>query len=91
MHQMSQNNDAIRVNAMRSLVCSVLSGVAAGGAHGAPSGVLFAAMQAQGATLSQYGKLMTALAEQKLLVSQHDVVHLTDLGHATLARMNQMH
>jgi len=50
-----------QVQALRMIVDAVLDSIRAAGDMGAPSGVLYAALNAQGCTLSQYQSLMSAL------------------------------
>jgi hypothetical protein len=87
MQLVSQTNSAVVNKALQSIIRSALNGVAAGGADGAPNGVLYAAMQTQGATFSQYGQLIAALKDQHLVTEELDVLYLTDLGRDTLARL----
>lgn len=50
-----------QMNALRAIVVAVTEAVRAAGATGAPGGVLYAALMAQGCTLNQFESLMGAL------------------------------
>ena len=57
-----------QVRAIAQVSLGVLEAVEAAGDQGAPGGVLYAAMQAQGATLTQFQSLMGTLTRPGYLV-----------------------
>ena len=50
-----------QIQALRLIVSATLEAVQAAGPSGAPGGVIYAALMAQGASLSQYQSLMASL------------------------------
>lgn len=52
---------ATQREALALVVSAVLEAIGAAGAHGAPAGVLYAGMMAQGCKLTQFTSLMSAL------------------------------
>ena len=59
---MTQTNlTAQQARALRLIVDVVVDAVKAAGDHGAPGGVIYAALMGQGCSLSQYESLMGAL------------------------------
>jgi hypothetical protein len=53
--------NANQVKAVQLVCSAILEAVKAGGDHGAPGGVIYAALMTQGCTLEQYEGLMGAL------------------------------
>lgn len=52
-------------NPLALILDAIVESIAAAGAHGAPGGVLYSALMAQGCTLDQFQQLMTLLLAQK--------------------------
>lgn len=71
---------------------AVLEAVELAGTHGAPSGVMFAAMQAHGATLQQFQSFMKTLTGNGLLTldDQH-CYHSTESGITFLRKLQIKH
>lgn len=63
----------------------ILEAVDAGGDVGAPGGVLYAAMMANGASLNQYQSFMGGLVNKGMLVLEDDCYHMTDAGRRFMA------
>jgi len=70
------NPAQMRAVAMVSL--GVLDAVEEAGTHGAPGGVLYAAMQTQGATLQQYQSVMATMVNPGYLMLDGDCYHSTE-------------
>lgn len=66
-----------QVRAVAQVSMGVLEAVEVAGDQGAPGGVLYAAMQAQGATLSQFQGIMGALTKPGYLVLEDDCYRST--------------
>lgn len=62
--------------ALRLIVSAVLDAIRAAGPTGAPGGVLYAACQAHGATLSQFESLMRALERAGKVERDGDCYHI---------------
>lgn len=58
---------ATQTNAILAICEAVIDAVKAAGTHGAPGGVLYAALMAQGCTLNQFQSLMAGLVNAGLL------------------------
>lgn len=58
--------------AMKLLVAAIVDSVKAAGSIGAPGGVLYAALMAQGFTLEQYEKLMSSIVRAGVLIRRGD-------------------
>ena len=52
-------------NPLTLILDAIVESIAAAGTHGAPGGVLYSALMAQGCTLNQFNQLMTLLLAQK--------------------------
>jgi hypothetical protein len=66
-----------QVRALAQVSLGVLEAVEASGDQGAPGGVLYAAMQAQGATLTQFESIMRTLTNPGYLVLADECYHST--------------
>lgn len=66
-----------QIRALTTASLGVLEAVEAGGEHGAPAGVLYAAMQAQGATFNQFLSLMTTLVRPGYLTMEDNCYRMT--------------
>lgn len=78
-----------QIVAAQQIGLAVLETVAETGSHGAPAGVLYAALQAKGASLSQFQSLMAPLVSRQFLVLEHDVYTMTDGGRAFLNKLRR--
>ncbi len=65
----------------------VLEACESAGASGAPGGILFAAMQAQGASLNQFNSFMATLTSNKLLTIENECYSITAEGCAFMATL----
>ena len=63
---------------IRAVSQAVVETVREAGAHGAPSGVMYAALMAHGCTLSQYQSLMHALVSAGKVVLRHDCYFIAE-------------
>ena len=61
------------VKALRAVLDAILEAVAEAGPTGAPGGVIYAALMAQGCSLSQYQSLMDGLVSVRRLRRQGDL------------------
>jgi len=52
-------------NPLTLILDAIVESIAVAGTHGAPGGVLYSALMAQGCTLNQFQQLMTLLIAQK--------------------------
>jgi hypothetical protein len=66
-----------QIHALATASLGVVEAVEAGGEQGAPAGVLYAAMQAKGATFTQFTSLMDTLVRPGYLTLQHDCYRIT--------------
>lgn len=71
----TQTQAQAQAHALRVIVVTVLQAIAAGGAQGVPSGVLYAALMAQGCTLGQFESLMGALVHAGKVRKQGGAEH----------------
>ena len=62
--------DAKQADALRHIVSAVVETIRESGPLGAPSGVLYAALMAQGCTLNQFESLMGALVRARAVRKQ---------------------
>lgn len=67
-----------QASALRLIVSAVMDAVKAAGPDGVPGGVLYAALMAQGCTLSQFESLMGALVRNGSLVKSGEFYHVMD-------------
>lgn len=74
---------------LQKIGLGVLEAVEAGGVLGAPGGVLYAAMQVQGATLNQYQSIMNGMVGNGLLTLDSDCYSMTDAGKSKLKTWSQ--
>jgi hypothetical protein len=72
-----------QVHALKLVLEAVISAVSAAEPHGAPGGVIFAAMHAQGCSLGQYESIMSGLVSIGKLRRSGDLYHLTSSGAAS--------
>jgi hypothetical protein len=61
-----------QIRAVATVSLGVIEAVEAGGRLGAPAGVLYAAMQAQGASFTQFQSVMGTLVRPGYLTLEHD-------------------
>lgn len=64
-----------QASALRAVLDGIVDACKAAGAMGAPGGVLYAALMAQGCTLSQFHSLMGALQRAGKLVKRGECYH----------------
>jgi hypothetical protein len=67
-----------QVQALRLVANAVIEAVKAGGTIGAPGGVMYAAMSAQGCTLDQFEQIMSGLCRAGILRRDGHCYHLAD-------------
>jgi hypothetical protein len=77
---MSRNPTPTELRAMLSVIHGVLDAAHAGGPMGAPDGVMYAAMMAQGCTLAQFAQITSATQSAGLITRSGDLIHITDRG-----------
>lgn len=87
-----------QITLAQKLGLAVLESIQEAGALGAPSGVLYAAMQHHGCQLSQYQSLMAPLEQRGYVNLEHDCYTITGSGvglitnlRRTLASVNAAH
>jgi len=69
--------NANQAKALQMIVAAVLEAIQAAGPTGAPGGVLYAALMAQGCSKSQFDSLMAALVSTGKVRRDGDVYHAT--------------
>jgi len=74
----SYNQDTI--NKLQIVGLAVLESIEQAGDLGAPAGILFAAMQAHGASLNQFQSIMRGLTEAGKVCMEGECYHLTQSG-----------
>ena len=84
---MSTNPTPTELKAMLSVIHGVLDAAHAGGTMGAPAGVMYAAMMAQGCTLAQFNQITSATQSAGLIVRAGDLIHITDKGRQRRAQL----
>jgi hypothetical protein len=67
-----------QIHALATVSLGVVEAVEAGGEQGAPAGVLYAAMQAKGATYTQFTGVMDTLVRPGYLKLEHDCYRSTE-------------
>lgn len=67
----------MQIYALATVTLAVIESVEAGGDKGAPAGVLYAAMQAQNATFTQFMGLMSTLVTPGYLTLENNCYHST--------------
>lgn len=75
---MSARKDELEL--LQRIGLGVLQAVDSAGEDGAPGGVLYAAMQAHGARLSQFQTFMSTLTGRGMLVLEGDCYFMTEAG-----------
>lgn len=61
-----------QINALRAVAAAIIDSVKAAGPTGASGGVIYAALMAQGCTLSQYQSIMSGLVRAGMLTQNGD-------------------
>lgn len=86
------------IKLVQTLGLAVLETIQESGALGAPSGILYAALQQQGCQLSQFQSLMAPLEQRGYVTLESDCYTITDSGvglittlRRTLAPVNCLH
>ena len=64
--------------ALRLVIDAILDAIRAAGPHGAPGGVLYAALMGQGCTLAQYDGLMRALIRNGQVRREGDMYFIAE-------------
>lgn len=67
-----------QVHALATASLGVVEAVEAGGEQGAPAGVLYAAMHAQGASFNQFENLMATMVRPGYLTLDENCYRITD-------------
>lgn len=86
------NNEQIR--AAQAVGIAILETIRDAGELGAPSGPMFAALQAQGCSLRQYSSLVAGLLKSGFATAEVDetdtpvLFHITDAGRALLQKVS---
>ena len=75
-----------QAQALQRIAAVVIEACDAAGSLGAPSGVLYAGLMAQGCTLSQYQQITDGLVRAGMLTRAGHLLHATDKGR-TFARI----
>lgn len=68
-----------QIHALATVSLGVVEAIEAGGDQGAPASVLYAAMQAQRATFTQFTGVMDTLVRPGYLTLEHDCYHSTKM------------
>lgn len=76
-----------QIVAAQQIGLAVLETISETGDQGAPAGVLYAALQAKGASLSQFQSLMAPLVSRKFVVLEHDLYTITNGGQEFLNKL----
>lgn len=80
----------LAIDALQRVGLGVLEAVEAGEDTGAPGGILYAAMQAHGASLNQFQSFMDTLTGRGFLtVDQSHCYRMTDAGKAFKAKLQE--
>jgi len=78
------------VDVLRHINLAILETIHEAGELGAPDGLLFAAMQTHGATLSQYRQIMSVLASRAYVTLDVDCYRLTEAGSAYVTKLKEL-
>ncbi len=65
-----------QITALRQLAAAIIESVKAAGPLGAPGGVMYAALMAQGCTLNQFESIMGGMVRAGKLTKRGDCYHL---------------
>jgi hypothetical protein len=65
-----------QIQLLRSIAAAIVDAVKAAGPLGAPGGVIYAAMSAQGCTLNQFTQIMAGMVRAGLLTRDGDLYHV---------------
>ncbi len=65
-----------QITALRQIAAAIIESVKAAGPLGAPGGVLYAALMAQGCTLHQFEQIMGGMVRAGKLTKRGDCYHL---------------
>lgn len=76
-----------QILAVSHISMGIIEAVEVAGDHGAPSGVLYAAMQSHGATLNQFQSIMEMLTAPGYLMLEGDRYHTTPCTAQLKARL----
>ncbi len=65
-----------QITALRQIAAAIIEAVKAAGPLGAPGGVMYAALMAQGCTLHQFEQIMGGMVRAGKLTKRGDCYHL---------------
>ncbi len=65
-----------QITALRQLADAIIEAVKAAGPLGAPGGVMYAALMAQGCTLHQFEQIMSGMVRAGKLTKRGDCYHI---------------
>ncbi len=65
-----------QILALRQIAAAIIAAVRAAGPLGAPGGVMYAALMAQGCTLNQFEQIMGGMVRAGKLTKRGDCYHL---------------
>ncbi len=65
-----------QITALRQIAAAIIAAVRAAGPLGAPGGVMYAALMAQGCTLNQFEQIMGGMVRAGKLTKRGDCYHL---------------
>ena len=66
-------NDQKVLQALRAIVAAIVESIKEAGEFGAPGGIIYAALSAKGASLSQYQSIMDALVRSGKVTREGDL------------------
>ena len=69
-----------QISALRAIADAILEAVKAAGPVGAPGGVIYATLMANGCTLAQYESIMSAMVRSGILTRHGDLYRVTPAG-----------
>lgn len=78
-----------QLEAQQLIGLGILEAVNEAGDIGAPGGVLYAALMAHGASLSQYQSFMLSLTSRNMLTTSGDIFYITDAGQRLMTQLQQ--
>jgi len=78
-----------QIRALATASLGVIEAVEAGGETGAPAGIVYAALQAQGASFNQFLSLMTTLIRPGYLTMEDNCYRSTSTTHELKAKLTK--
>lgn len=76
-----------QIAAVQRIGLAVLETIAESGSTGAPGGVIYAALQAQGATYSQFESLMSGMVKTGMVTLEDDCYQITEPGRVFINKL----